>query len=63
MNVLFTVEAKGRAAKFIESLDPKKKERIREVIIMLKGNPVPVGQADIAKLKGYGADTLALCWS
>ena len=53
MSALFTVEAKGRAAKFIKSLNPKKKERVTEIISMLKGNPVPVGQLDIVKLKGY----------
>jgi hypothetical protein len=53
VNVLFTVVAKGRAAKSIESLELKKKQRVKEIIFILKENPVPVGQADIVKLKGY----------
>lgn len=52
MNVLFTVVAKGRAAKSIESLELKKKQRVKEIIFILEENPVPVGQADIVKLKG-----------
>lgn len=50
---LFRVEVKKKAVKFVETLDSTRKERIRATILILKQNPVPIGQVDLAKLKGY----------
>ena len=50
---MFRIEAKKRAIKFIETLNSTRKERIREIILVLKQNPVPIRQVDLAKLKGY----------
>lgn len=50
---LFTIEAKKRAVKFVETLDSPRKERIRATVQILKQNPVPIGQVDLAKLKDY----------
>lgn len=50
---MFKLEAKKRATKFIETVEAKRKRRIREIILILKQNPVPIGQVDLAKLQGY----------
>ena len=47
---MFRIEAKKRAIKFIETLNSTRKERIREIILVLKQNPVPIRQVDLAKL-------------
>jgi mRNA interferase RelE/StbE len=50
---LFEVNAKNSVLKVLRSLDSKRKERIKEVIVTLKENPVPFKMYDVAKLKGY----------
>ena len=50
---MFEVNAKNSVLKAINRLDSKRKERIKEVILMLKENPVPFRVHDVAKLKGY----------
>jgi len=49
----FAVEIKRRALRFIEGLDQKRKQRIREAILILKDDPVPFRSADVAKLAGF----------
>lgn len=50
---MFEVNAKSSVIKVINKLDSKRKERIKEVILRLKENPVPFRDYDVAKLKGY----------
>jgi mRNA interferase RelE/StbE len=49
----FTVEIKRKALKFIEGLDHRRKQTIRETILILKEDPVPFRKVDVAKLKGF----------
>jgi len=49
---LFEVNAKNSVLKILRSLDSKRKERIKEVVVTLKENPVPFKIYDVAKLKG-----------
>ena len=50
---MFEANAKNSVLKVLRSLDSKRKERIKEVIVTLKENPVPFKMYDVAKLKGY----------
>jgi len=50
---LFEVNAKNSVLKFIKKTDSKTKERLKDIIITLKDNPVPVRIYDVAKLKGF----------
>ena len=49
----FTVEIKRKALRYIEELDEKRKQRVREVVLLLKDDPVPFKREDVVKLKGY----------
>lgn len=49
----FTVEIKRKALKFIEVLDYKRKQTVRETVLLLKDDPVPFRRLDVVKLKGY----------
>ena len=50
---MFEVNAKKNILKVISKLDSKRKEKLKDVMITLKDNPVPVRIYDVAKLKGY----------
>jgi mRNA interferase RelE/StbE len=49
----FEIEIKRKALRFIESLDGKRKQKIGEIVIILKDDPVPFRREDVVKLKGY----------
>ena len=50
---MFEVNAKKSVLKVTSRLDPKRKEKLKDVLTTLKDNPVPVRIYDVAKLKGY----------
>lgn len=50
---MFEVNAKNSVLKFIKKTDSKTKQRLKDIIITLKDNPVPVRVYDVAKLKGF----------
>jgi mRNA interferase RelE/StbE len=50
---LFEINAKKNVLKFINNLDSKTKEKLKDILFTLKNNPVPVRIYDVAKLKGY----------
>jgi len=50
---LFEVNAKKSVLKAISRFDSKKKEKLKDILVTLKDNPVPVRIYDVAKLKGY----------
>lgn len=50
---MFEVNAKKSVLKAVNALDLKRKEKIKEIIIALKDNPVPIRIYDVVKLKGY----------
>lgn len=50
---MFEVNAKKSVLKVIGKLDSKKKEKLKDILVTLKDNPVPVRIYDVAKLKGY----------
>ncbi|MEM2786618.1 MAG: type II toxin-antitoxin system RelE/ParE family toxin [Candidatus Nitrosotenuis sp.] len=50
---MFEVNAKISVLKFIKKTDSKTKQRLKDIIITLKDNPVPVRVYDVAKLKGF----------
>ena len=49
----FAIEIKRKALKSIEALDSKRKGSLREVIDILKDDPVPFRRIDVVKMKGY----------
>lgn len=50
---MFEVNAKKSVLKAISKFDSKRKEKLKDILITLKDNPVPVRIYDVAKLKGY----------
>jgi len=50
---MFRVEAKRRVLKALTKLSIKRKSRIKEVISILKNDPIPFRRLDVTKLKGY----------
>lgn len=50
---MFEVEAKRKTLKILKMLTVEKKNKIRELIITLKDDPLPFEKFDVAKLKGY----------
>jgi mRNA-degrading endonuclease RelE of RelBE toxin-antitoxin system len=51
--LVFEIEIKRKALRFIESLDGKRKQKIGEIVVLLKDDPVPFRREDVVKLKGY----------
>ena len=51
--MIFEVRVKGKALNYLKVLDAKKKDRIKEVILILEKDPVPFKACDVSKLKGY----------
>jgi mRNA-degrading endonuclease RelE of RelBE toxin-antitoxin system len=54
---MFRVEAKRRVLKALTKLSIKRKSRIKEVISILKNDPIPFRRLDVAKLKGMRTHT------
>ena len=50
---MFKIEAKRWVLRALEKLDRERKDRVREVLMVLKMDPVPFRRFDVAKLKGY----------
>jgi len=54
---MFKINMKRKALRKITELDEKRKKRIKEIILILKPDPVPFRKMDIRKLKGYDNPT------
>ncbi len=48
----FEINIKDKSLKFISSLKKSERERLKEAILVLKDEPVPIKYLDIAKIKG-----------
>ncbi|MCX9012501.1 MAG: type II toxin-antitoxin system RelE/ParE family toxin [Candidatus Methanoperedens sp.] len=48
----FEINIKDKALIFISSLQKHDRERLKEAILILKEDPIPIKSLDIAKLKG-----------
>ena len=48
----FEINIKDKSLKFISSLQKHDRERLKEAILVLKEDPVPIRSLDITKLKG-----------
>lgn len=48
----FEIKIKDRALKFISSLQKEEREKLKEILLVLKDDPVPFKSLDIAKMKG-----------
>ena len=48
----FEINIKGKSLKFISSLQKHDRERLKEAILVLKKDPVPIKSLDITKIKG-----------
>jgi mRNA-degrading endonuclease RelE of RelBE toxin-antitoxin system len=48
----FEINIKDKSLKFISSLQKHDRERLKEEILVLKKDPVPIRSLDITKLKG-----------
>jgi len=50
---MFNIKIKRKALKKLTKLDEKRKKIIKEIVSILKLDPVPFRKADVSKLKGY----------
>ena len=50
---MFNLRIKRQALRSLEKLDEKRKNRVKEALLNLKGDPLPLRKLDISKLKGY----------
>jgi len=50
---MFKVEAKRKALKILKKLGRERRNKIRELIVSLKSDPIPFRKFDVAKLRGY----------
>ncbi|MGQ9719214.1 MAG: type II toxin-antitoxin system RelE family toxin [Nitrososphaerales archaeon] len=50
---MFAIEIKRRALRKLTELDRKKRERIREIVSILKMDPIPFRKVDVCKLENY----------
>jgi len=50
---MFEIEAKRRVLRALERLDRRRKNKVREVLMILKTDPVPFRRFDVVKLRGY----------
>jgi mRNA interferase RelE/StbE len=50
---MFELAIRRKALRQIEKLDTKRKRTIKETLLLLKSDPVPVRRLDVSKLKGY----------
>jgi mRNA interferase RelE/StbE len=50
--MIFEINIKDKSLKFISSLQKHDRERLKEAILVLKEDPVPIKSLDITKLKG-----------
>ncbi|GBC72598.1 hypothetical protein HRbin03_00429 [archaeon HR03] len=50
---MFTVSIKRKAFRKLEELDERRRQLVREIIVLLKDDPVPFKRADVTKLAGY----------
>ncbi|MBU4373273.1 MAG: type II toxin-antitoxin system RelE/ParE family toxin [Euryarchaeota archaeon] len=48
----FEINIKDKSLIFISSLQKRDRERLKEAILVLKNDPVPIKSLDIAKIKG-----------
>ena len=49
----FEIEIKRKALRGIEDLQENRKSEVREVLLLLKEDPVPFRKMDVIKLQGY----------
>ena len=49
---MFELAIRRKALRQIEKLDTKRKRTIKETLLLLKSDPVPVRRLDVSKLKG-----------
>ena len=50
---MFSVKIKRRALRRLAKLDEKRKRKIKEIVLILKTDPIPFRKVDLCKLKGY----------
>lgn len=50
---MFNIEIKRKALRKLTKLDQKRKKTVKEIVSILKLDPIPFRKADVSKLKGY----------
>jgi mRNA interferase RelE/StbE len=50
---MFTLKTKRSALRKLAKTGNSQKQKIREVLLTLKNDPIPFKKADVCKLKGY----------
>jgi len=50
---MFILRIKRKALRYVERLDLNKKNAVKETMLLLKTDPVPVKKRDVSKLRGY----------
>lgn len=50
---MFDLKIRRKALRYIERLDQNRKNVIKETLLLLKTDPVPVRKRDVSKLRGY----------
>jgi len=50
---MFNITIKRKALRKLAKLDEKRRKTIKEIVLILKLDPIPFRKADVGKLKGY----------
>ena len=50
---MFILRIKRKALRTVERLDRTKKNVVKEILLLLKTDPVPAKKRDVSKLRGY----------
>ena len=50
---MFILRIKRKALRYVERLDRTKKNVVKEILLLLKTDPVPAKKRDVSKLRGY----------
>jgi len=50
---MFSITIKRKALRKLTKLDEKRRKTIKEIVSILKLEPIPFRKADVSKLKGY----------
>ncbi|MCW4009367.1 MAG: type II toxin-antitoxin system RelE/ParE family toxin [Candidatus Bathyarchaeota archaeon] len=52
-HAMFTIKIKRKALKSLEKASSKQKQDIKDVILILKKDPIPYKKTNICKMRGY----------
>jgi len=50
---MFSVTIKRKALRKLAKLDEKRRKTIKDIVLILKSDPIPFRKVDVCRLKGY----------